>query len=157
MLAPLTKEQPGQARLSGDLESLRAAMERVAPDRSAIARQAGALAKELDNFGTSQTGLKASSIRSLMRTLAADGAARARGFDWDQATQYYLALEALDLGLGKREGAVGEGVRAELKRMRGELKASFEPGYNSPRQFGRKAQPFLADHLSIIGKLLEKD
>jgi hypothetical protein len=158
MLSPLSKDHAGEAKLPTAVETLRRSMQAASPNRTAVAEQTGAVARRLDAWTARGGVLQLDSAQSLLRSLAREGAAKAYGLDWDQATQLYLALTALDVGLESRDPTPAlEKVRGELKKMAAELKGSFEPGYNSPRQFARKARPFLAEHLNVIDKLLDKN
>jgi hypothetical protein len=139
------------------LRVLQEQMQAGSPDRAKVARQAAELAGVLHTWSVRLSDPAAparspAGVRDLARALAADGAKRAtEGMDWDQATQVFLALAALNQGLADLQGAsTPPPLLGELKGLHALLRGSFELGFDSPRLFPRNARPFLADRLKAI-------
>ena len=143
--------------LEASLNRVRRLMERPRPDAAGVAESVVPVLEVLDRWVGRVSGSRATSpdrVRDLMRAFATDAARRADGMDWDEATQFYLALASLHQGLGELCEPAPGGVTAELVAIRDRLKQAFPPGYNSPRRFNPRAEPSLGDQFRDIRRQL---
>ncbi len=146
---------PG-TNLTARVDRLRELMQRPGPDARAVAREAAAAANVLGSWAgriASSRTLDADQMRSLMRAFAAQGAERAKGLDWDQAAQLYLALASFNQALSDLPNGKGPAT-GPLRVMRSRLQRAFLPGYDSPKEFGPKAKTDLGQQLQKVQQLL---
>jgi hypothetical protein len=146
-----------QQALDASLRKLRGLMERPGPDPSGVAREATGAARTLGGWleRVHQSGpASAGRVRDLMAAFAGEGAKQADGMDWDEATQFYLALAALYEGLGDLAGQPPVQARKDLIDIRDRLKGAFQPGFNSPRLFNPRAEPRLGEQFQDIRRQL---
>jgi hypothetical protein len=134
------------------LASLKRLMQSPSPDATLAGQQAAKLAASLGSWlkaVESRETLSAANVDSLLAGLATDGAKRADAMDWDQATQLYLALAALQQS---RNDLSGKGMDAlpKLEAVRQRLRAAFPAGDDSPSGFDPLAFPTLRRQLSAI-------
>jgi hypothetical protein len=149
-LARETGTRIGNAEVS--LDSLRKAMQSASPDASVARAQATTLVSSLNSWLAklqTKPSKNATGVEALLTGLAADGARRADTMDWDQATQLYLALAALQQSRGDL-GQKGSATLAQLEAIRERLRASFAPGDDSPSAFDPLALPPLSRQLDAI-------
>jgi hypothetical protein len=143
------------------LADLRTRVQSPGPDRAQVAREAASLATVLQGWATrlaSGPALSGGDVRRLMRSLCAEAAKRGDGMSWDEATQAYLALAALQRGWAERAGPPVPATLAQhLRQLRGRLEAAFEPGYDSPRRFDPLARPRLGSLLHSIAETLGQE
>jgi hypothetical protein len=143
--------------LDASLRKVATLMQRPGPDASGVAREAASALKTLDGLlgRALRSGATSPEVRERMKALAADGARRAGTLDWDEATQFYLALAALYQGLCDMGEPAPAPVRADLIGLRNRLKGAFPPGFHSPRLFNPR-QPKLSDPFEDILRHLGK-
>src|SRR5207248_6709631 len=140
------------------LAKLREAMGKPSPNATQAAAQAHAAAGRLDRLiarVAKEPTLDAKQLRGYLERFAQEGAERAKGMDWDDATQLYLSLAAFQNALNDaRQGnpAVQNDLLAIKKRLRG----AFPPGVDSPQYFNPVAEPPLASQLDAIRRHLGK-
>jgi len=149
-LARETDSKVGNAEIS--LSSLRKVMQSASPDASVARSQATTLSRSLDRWLEklrARTPLNAAGVDSLLIRLAGDGAKRASTMDWDQATQLYLALAAMQQSRGDL-GHKGTELLPTLEAIRQRLRSSFRPGDDSPSAFDPLALPTLNSQLNKI-------
>ncbi len=157
-MAEVYADQPGGPGKgwTKQISDLRKAMQQPGPDRNAVAQQSEEAAKELGRWTGRVAGgrvLDADQMRALMRSFAAQGAARAEKLDWDQAAQLYLALAAFNQALSDPPAARAPATEP-LWAMRGWLQGAFPKGYNSPKLFDEKAKADLRLQLRKVQQSL---
>ncbi|MBI1916944.1 MAG: hypothetical protein HYS12_19725 [Planctomycetes bacterium] len=160
LVTPLSKKLGGEtaSALPGDLAKLRGIMEKPAPNAQAAAREAGAAARRLDQLiarVAKEPALDPKQLRGYIELFAQDGADRAKGMDWDDATQVYLSLAAFQTALSD-SGKADPGVKNDLLAIKKRLRSAFPPGVDSPQYFNPVAEPTLASQLDTIRRHLGK-
>ncbi len=162
-LEPLAREEKVPLGTKGTLlRDLQKQMEVGSANRAKVTTEAAQLAEVLGAWlvrlsDPAAPTLSSGVVRDLARALAADGAKRAESLDWDQATQLYLALAALQEGWADmKKSPPSELLRNELRLFRDPLQKSFEPGFDSPRRFNREARPGLGQRLKNLDELFGK-
>jgi hypothetical protein len=154
LLPVLAGRQPPPQPL--ELESLEKQMSRTVPDREEVAREAGRVAKLMTGW-LKQVAKPPQGEKTLPNLLTALARERPESTsNWDNATQLYLALAAVDQALGEVEGKYRDQppARAALKDLHDALDRAFprdqESAYDSPRDY----DPTEID--KILGKLREQ-
>jgi len=160
MVTPLSEKLGGEnaTALISDIAKLREAMGKPSPNAAQAAAQAHAAAGRLDRLiarVAKEPTLDARQLRGYLERFAQEGAPRARGMDWDDATQLYLSLAAFQNALsdsGNADPAVKNDLLAIKKRLRG----AFPEGVDSPQNFNPIAEPTLASQLDALRRHLGK-
>lgn len=125
---------------SGPLAALSLEMSKPLPDRKVVVDQAQALQTRLNLLGKELNNKPLSdvAIGQLAVRIATDGTGLSNQ-SWDEATQVYLALVALNLAHQDLKGSVDSKSDPALISLRDILK--FEPGYDSPLKYKDLKQP----------------
>jgi hypothetical protein len=142
MTLPLAAAMPTKAtaQLSQELPLLRTEMQKPAPDRKAVAKQAAELAAALDRWLhelPGDTAFSAKSIEALIGSLKSPREVSG----WDEAAQLYLALQPLRQSLKDLDPAWkgADPLKATLDQMFHQLQfptgGPDRPIYDSPRGF----------------------
>jgi hypothetical protein len=140
LLPTLAQSAPGgPITIAASLEALAKSLRAPVPNEKAVLREAKLAATQLRTWraGVEQAGaLKLVQMRDLLGTLA--GQERAARANWDEATQLYLAMSALERGLADLD-AEQPGMKKLLRSFAQRLSAAFAEGsdslYGTPTDF----------------------
>jgi hypothetical protein len=140
LLPTLARNAPGgPVPIAPALEALEKSLRAPVPSEKDVVREAKQAAAQLRAWRSAvQQGgpLKLVQMRDLLATLAEDE--RAARANWDEATQLYLGMSALERGLADL-GAEQPGLRKLLGSFAQELSAAFAGGsdslYGTPTDF----------------------
>jgi cytochrome c554/c'-like protein len=150
--------QTGAKIGNGDVSiaSLRRVMQSPSPDPILASKQAAALSGSLDSWLgeiLAEKTLGPNKVDSLLTGLARDGVTRADSMDWDQATQLYLSLAALQESRNDLTGK-GADLLPKLEAVRERLRRAFPKDIDSPKNFDPLALPPLRQQLDAIATQL---
>ncbi len=153
---PLTGEVGmRQAEDDDPLRALRQLMQSPTPDAPGVSRSSGEVVRRIDGVLSglrADRPMAAGRMRGLFDRYAVAGGERAKAMSWDEATQLYLAMAALENGLSDL-GSGSPEVRDRLAEVAGTLRAAFPAGSDSPSRFQPAAVG--AELRSVRGRLGE--
>lgn len=133
----------------GPLGALGTEMSKPLPDRKVVVGQAEALQTRLNLLGKDLNAkpLSANAVSGLFVKVATDGAALSNQ-SWDEATQVYLGLVALNRAHHDLQGTTKAASNAAILSLRDVLK--FESGYDSPLKYLKQPDTNLNEKLKQI-------
>lgn len=128
----------GGQKPSEALTKLRSRLQSASPDAREVGLAAAALAREVDDLRTEASAAPARSagaVREKMDRLARFGEGRIKGMSWDEATQLYLALAALENALTDMVPGTSTAIQDDLRKVAQNLRQAFPEGSDSPTRF----------------------
>lgn len=133
----------------GPLAALSTEMSKPLPGRKAVIGHAEALQTRLNMLGQelNTKSLSVDAVSGMFVKVATDGAALSNQ-SWDEATQVYLGLVALNRAHQDLNGKTGSASDTAILSLRDVLK--FEPGYDSPLKYLKQPDTNLEDKLKQI-------
>lgn len=138
----------------GPLAALNVEMSKPLPDRKAVLGHAEALQTRLNMLGKELNSkpLGTEAVSGMFVKIATDGGALSNQ-SWDEATQVYLALVALQQAHQDLQGQAGAKSDETILSLRDVLK--FEPGYDSPLKYLKQPDNKLEEKLQQIRSRFE--